>query len=66
MADRLPITASEYRVTRYVLGAAHELVVEVALPLREPAHDGVLVLLGQLLLHLSLQPTQEKRTQHLR
>ena len=43
----------------------HEVVVEEALPLGEAAVDGVLVLLGQLLLHLVLQPPQQEGPQHL-
>lgn len=36
------------------LGSGHELLVEEALSLGEPAHHHVLILLGHLLLHLHL------------
>lgn len=48
-----------------LLCARHEIVVEESLPLGQPAHDDVLVLPRQLLLHLRFQPPEQERPQDL-
>jgi len=48
-----------------VRSAGHKVVVEEALALGQLAHDQVLVLFRQLLLHLALQAPQQERAQNL-
>jgi hypothetical protein len=50
----------------YLLGSGHEIVIQVLLPIGQSTHHHMFVLLGQLLLDLGFESTQQKRPKHLR
>lgn len=49
----------------YLLGTTHEVLVEIALAVRQSTHDHMLVLLWHLFLHLLLEASQQEGTNHL-